>query len=687
MLTKFKFFTLQNYKKTEADEIFIKKNCKNIFILFQKYVRHDIGTEYILVKTAPKKMRAKNKTNSLPLLIKLLLLTIVFSLHTQIIFAQQTSAEIMKLEIKLKKATGKRKCQVLFKLAESYIETDTKKAESYANQALKEAKKINNKSYEADALNQLGTIFYRNNAYDAATDYYEKELKLRKELNDRFDLAVVSYNLASAYEYTGRERKAIGAFEQSLNYAHKVNHQNLILMNNEALFQLYFSKNRYKKALEYFKAYVRIKDSTFVLKKTKQIAILKTEHLETKKRLTEIDSSLQATDSTLHVVEQEKDTLQKISLQKSLEIENLKLEAQVRKQELENEKLQTKFFQLISIGFVLVGFLLLILAIVLFKRYRFKKKINKHLEKVNTELKQQKEEIETQRDQIEEKNEELQQQNEEIITQRDEIEAQRDLANEQRNEIVAAINYALRIQKAVLPSESLINKALPNHFILFKPRDIVSGDFYWVNKIDNKVVFAAADCTGHGVPGAFMSMLGITLLNDIVNHKKISQANLILEELRKDLKHALKQTGRKNEAKDGLDIALCVMDQNTNELEYSGAYNPLLIIRNNTLEKIKATRNPVGVYAHEKPFENHKIQLQKDDALYIFSDGYQDQFGNEKPGDKIKKFKSARLSKLLLKIHKESPEKQKTILNETIENWQKGAHEQIDDIIIMGIFI
>jgi serine phosphatase RsbU (regulator of sigma subunit) len=632
-------------------------------------------------------MNPPDKYNLLPQFVMLLLLISIGTSPLQTVFAQKSNAEIMKLELKLKTVQGKEKCRILFKLTEQYIEHDTETAEDYAEEALKEAKKIKSKNYEADALNQLGTIFYRNNAYDEATDYYEEELKLRKELNDRFDLAVVSYNLASAYEYTGRDRKAIQTFEQSLKYAHKVNHQNLILMNNEALFQLYFSKNRYKKALDYFKEYVRIKDSTFVLKKTKQIAILKTEHQETKKQLSETDSTLHATDSTLHVVKQEKDTLQKISLQKSLEIENLKLEAQIRKQQLQNEKLQKKYFQMILGGVILAGILVLILALVLFKRYRYKKKINQHLERVNAELKQQKEEIKAQNDQIEYKNEELQQQNEEIVSQRDEIEAQRDLANEQRNEIVASINYALRIQKAVLPDKEFIKQVLPSHFILYKPRDIVSGDFYWVYKKGNKTVFAAADCTGHGVPGAFMSMLGMTLLNDIVNHKNITQANLILEELRKDLKHALKQTGKEKETKDGLDIALCVTDEDTNKLEYSGAYNPLLIIRDGELKKIKATRNPVGIYAYEKPFENHKLKIQKGDALYIFSDGYADQFGNKKPGDKIKKFKSGRFSKLLLKIHKESPEKQKAILDETIENWRQNAHEQVDDIIVMGIFI
>jgi len=270
---------------------------------------------------------------------------------------------------------------------------------------------------------------------------------------------------------------------------------------------------------------------------------------------------------------------------------------------------------------------------------------------------------------------------EEVVKQKEEIEFQRDEISEKNKSITDSIEYASRIQTAVLPSEEYAKEILPEHFILFRPRDIVSGDFYWMTKKDNLVVVIAADCTGHGVPGAFMSMLGVSFLNEIVNRHEATSANVILNNLRSDIKKTLGQEGKEGEAKDGMDIALCIIDLENMDMQYSGAYNPLYLFRNNELIEVKADRMPIGIYVKEKDsFTNNEIKLKKGDVFYIFSDGFQDQFG----GEKGMKYKTKNYKRLLLDIHHKPMAEQHEILDTTIDEW-RGEWEQVDDIIIMGI--
>lgn len=262
-----------------------------------------------------------------------------------------------------------------------------------------------------------------------------------------------------------------------------------------------------------------------------------------------------------------------------------------------------------------------------------------------------------------------------------EIEKQRDQIALQKKEITDSIVYAERIQSAVLPDQEYINKLLNEYFILFKPRNIVSGDFYWFSQVQEQVIVVAADCTGHGVPGAFMSMLGITILNEIVSSKNSTQAGKILDTLRMHLTKTLGQTGKEDDAKDGMDLALCILDYSKMKLQFAGAYNPLIHIRANVSTIYKGDKMPVGIHLGEMPpFKTHEIDLKKDDCLYIFSDGYADQFG----GPDGKKFKSAQFVELLVKISPMLMEEQKARLNETIIEWM-GINEQIDDIMVIGI--
>jgi len=259
----------------------------------------------------------------------------------------------------------------------------------------------------------------------------------------------------------------------------------------------------------------------------------------------------------------------------------------------------------------------------------------------------------------------------------------------QKKEITDSIMYAKRIQMAILPSHTIVNNYLSDSFILFKPRDIVSGDFYWVNKIDNYIVAVAADCTGHGVPGAFMSLLGVTFLNQIVNNDKVLQANEILNRLRTQVINSLHQTGKIGEQKDGMDLSLIILDIEKLELQYAGANNPLYLIKNSELMEFKADKMPIGIYENfNKSFTNNIIKVNKGDSMYLFSDGYVDQFG----GPLGKKFMSKRFKKLLNEVNSLTMDEQRNILDENIEKWKSYTdketnmpHEQVDDIIIMGL--
>lgn len=281
---------------------------------------------------------------------------------------------------------------------------------------------------------------------------------------------------------------------------------------------------------------------------------------------------------------------------------------------------------------------------------------------------------------VKERTAEIEEQKEEIKTQRDEIEKQRDEIALQKQEITDSIHYAQRIQDAILPPEELLNTLLPEHFILFKPRDIVSGDFYWVAHRDNSLFIAAADCTGHGVPGAFMSMLGHSFLNEIVNNYKISKPGQMLNRLRTTMIKALHQTGKLDEAKDGLDIALCIFNPKEKKLLFAGAYNPLIMIRNSKITEIRGDRMPIGIHFDEtRPFNSHELEVKKGDSIYLFSDGYIDQFG----GSKGAKFKLDPFKKLLLSIQEKSMMEQKITLNERLEKW-RGEYHQVDDILVIG---
>ena len=261
-----------------------------------------------------------------------------------------------------------------------------------------------------------------------------------------------------------------------------------------------------------------------------------------------------------------------------------------------------------------------------------------------------------------------------------EVVAQRDQIHEQKKEIEDSIIYAKRIQTGTLPLEEYSKQILPEHFVLFKPKDIVSGDFYWTGQKNGKSIAIAADCTGHGVPGAFMSMLGISFLNKIINEKGITQPDEILNRLRENVIRSLHQT-KGDEIRDGMDIAVLSIDFENKKLQYAGANNPLYYTTDNKeIKVIKADKMPIALYEIMGDYKMHELDIEPGSSYYIFSDGYPDQFG----GPKEKKFMYKRFRELLLENSDKNMDKQKDILNETIKSW-KGKIPQVDDIVVLGL--
>jgi len=340
-----------------------------------------------------------------------------------------------------------------------------------------------------------------------------------------------------------------------------------------------------------------------------------------------------------------------------------------------------------------------------------------HIDKMNAGLEQKVKErtaeIQAQKEEIEAQRDEVESQRDEIERQRDYVIEQRDLIILQKKAITDSIEYAGNIQSAILPPLDYLKSILNEHFIFFKPRDIVSGDFYWAHKIqnkaENKIIIVAADSTGHGVPGAFMSMLGVTLLNEIIIKKNITNPALVLDNLKENVVNSLHQTNEVGKPKDGIDLAICVIDYKAMKLEYAGAYNPVYLLRkvssieefseleksfdadlfrlrnynNKALIEIRADKNPIGIsHKARKSYLLKTIDIRKDDELYLFSDGYADQFG----GPKRLKFLYSSFKQLLVDVSENDMETQKLEIIKSFNDW-KGHEKQVDDILVIGIKI
>ena len=378
-----------------------------------------------------------------------------------------------------------------------------------------------------------------------------------------------------------------------------------------------------------------------------------------------------ATNESKLAIELKENEILRISQQKELQ------RIQLEKSEAELDQRNT----LTALALAGIVFVLILLSIST-RAYVLKQKANKKLAR-------QKDEISGKNTELSMRNEEISAQRDEIESQRDEIEAQRDLVQEQKEqielthqEVTSSIDYAMRLQDAMLPGPALLEEHFSGHLIFFRPKQQVSGDFYWWTRSGDSLIIAVADCTGHGVPGAFMSLLGASLLKEIVNREEITKPGLILDRLREEVIVALSQKGTLGEQKDGMDMALVSIDPTSLQCQYAGANSPLYLLRRGQLNIYRPDLMPISHYTEMSPFATVDIKLEAGDQLYLFSDGYADQFG----GEKRKKFKYKAFRQVISKYADLSMPRQQQVLSDTIREWQ-GKHEQIDDMVIVGIRI
>lgn len=506
----------------------------------------------------------------------------------------------------------------------------------------------------ATALGNIGLLLEKAGKTAEAMECYRKSAEISEDIGEKQTLITAMVNMGTLNLEMNNIQKALQLGQRSYRMSKEMGFPNLIKSSAGLLKQVYRRLGNYKEAMDYYELEIKMRDSLANEENYKQIMQQQARYEYEKKA---------ATDSLEYV--------------KAIEIKNL----EIARVEEEKEKQRIIMLTFVA-GFVII----LLFSVALFRLYVQKKKANKILAE--------------QKKYIEKQNETLRQANEEISAQRDEIEAQRDLVTDQKNhieeqkkEITDSITYARRIQRAVLPDLASVFGILRpagtsfyccDYFVLYKPKDIVSGDFYWASRIGNWCIFTVADCTGHGVPGAFMSMLGISNLNEIVRRKEITTTGEVLDKLREAVIGALKQKGVMGEQKDGMDIVFCAYNTQSGRLQFSGANNSLYLIRNENeggvLKEYKADPQPVAIHVNMTPFTTHEIEVKKGDQLYLISDGYPDQFG----GPKNKKFMIKRLRELFIAIAPMSLPEQQAVLSAEFEKWKGGA-EQVDDVTIMGV--
>jgi len=550
-------------------------------------------------------------------------------------------------------------------------QNDNAKALDYYKNSLKINEDINNENGMSINYANIGTVYKKLKDYKQALEYYQKSVDIDIKINDLSSVSVNYNNMSILYEEIGDYQKSLQFAFKSVELSKKIGVRENLKHAYGIISESSAKLGNFKQAYEYYNLYSTIKDSIYNEQSNRTIREMDTKY-QTEKKQQEI-----------------------VMLNKDKELQK----TEIAWQEAEVKQQTTQKYAFIA-GFILT----LILSLVAYNSLKLKKKANKLLAFKNEEITQQKEEISAQRDEIE--------------SQRDLVTIQKENIEEIHKEVTDSINYAKNIQSAILPDNDLIQMLLNEYFILFKPKNIVSGDFYWITIRKGWILVAVADCTGHGVPGAFMSMLGISFLNEIVAREDVQTAGHVLDLLRKNVIKSMKQKGITGEQKDGMDIAFVALNIETLELQFAGANNPLYIVQkesakvssgeseinnlltfspsqsptftsfteNSLLIELKPDKMPIAIHIRMDDFTNHKIQLCSGDTIYLFSDGYADQFG----GFKGKKFLYKQFKELLNFICNKLMTEQKEILENKIEDWINGneiKYEQTDDITVVGIKI
>ncbi|MDF1672288.1 MAG: tetratricopeptide repeat protein [Vicingaceae bacterium] len=530
---------------------------------------------------------------------------------------------------------------------------DYKAALNYYYKGLEIAEEANDTDNIANGLLSIGTLKEEQGDYDSAMKHYAESLEMIKAYGDITRYPTTLNCIGDLYELLGNKEKAIDYYYKALAINEKVGDKggasnslyrigSILIKQNRLEEAYYYAKRSYDLALEIgFPATIRSSSellSVIYEKQGKGAEALKMYKLHVK-----MNDSLS----------RELDEAATIKLQAKFEYEKQKAvdDAEHDKEiaiEQEAKEKQTILTYATAGGLGLVGIFLL----VVFNRLKVTRKQKSIIEEQKTEVEKQKTVVELAHTELEEKN----------------------------KEITDSIQYAKRIQNAILPPNKVVKEYLQESFIYYKPKDIVAGDFYWLEHSKNKVLFAAADCTGHGVPGAMVSVVCNNGLNRSVREYGLTDPGEILNKTREIVVQEFEKS--EEDVKDGMDIALCSIEGN--KLQYAGAHNPLWIIRKDAeeIEEIKANKQPIGQFDNPEPYTTHPLELKEGDSLYIFSDGYADQFG----GEKGKKLKTTNFKKLLLSIQTEPMEKQKQLIDEAFEKW-KGNLEQLDDVCVIGVRI
>ena len=486
--------------------------------------------------------------------------------------------------------------------------------------------KTNDKQGLSSILSNEGVVYKNKGNYDLALGKYYTSLKLREEIGDKLGVANSYGNIGNLYLTQNKIAEAKKHLLMSLNLAKEIGSKNDIMRMYETLAMCDSISGNWKGSLEYYKLYKQFNDSIFN------------------------EESLEKT------------------IEMSTRFESEKKEAQIKFLENDKEKqaeismAENKRQNAILLFIVVILLLVIVFSIFMSNRYRVTQKQKKQIEE------------------------------QQIIT-----DQQKFLVEEKNKEITDSIHYAKRIQAAILPPDKLVKEHLKDSFIIYKPKDIVAGDFYWLEcpsegggtpfpsgRAGDGLLFAAADCTGHGVPGAMVSVVCNNALNRSVREYGLINPGEILDKTREIVIQEFEKSDE--EVKDGMDIALCSLEFKVKscELKYAGANNPLWVLRKGAteIEEIKPNKQPIGKYLVSQPFTTHTIELQKGDTIYIFTDGFADQFG----GEKGKKFKLKSLKELILSVQDKDMFEQKQIIDKVFEDW-KGNLDQIDDVCIIGVRI
>lgn len=470
----------------------------------------------------------------------------------------------------------------------------------------------------AACLDNMSLVYKQQKDFRKALNFNKRSYKIRETIRDTLGMLASMENLGSIFISLEKYDDAISISQQVINIAQRLGSKEDLKFSYVNLKEAFEAKKDYKSANDVLNKLMTIKDSLRNIDNANQIAELETK-FKTKEKETELS---------------EVKLIQKLKEKES------------------NEKLQRKNYFIIIL--LVVGILILFIAFLFLKRYKEKQQIAEAISKKNEAIEAQKIVIDKAYQELTEKN----------------------------KDITDSIKYAQKIQQAVLPSHKFITDELSKinieHFILFKPKDIVSGDFYWFYKSDTALFYVTADSTGHGVPGGFMSMLGINLLNEIVIERGVTNPGDILNRLRDEIVRSLKTDD--GYSKDGMDAVVCKIDIETKKLEYAAANNPVYLVRNNELIVLPAQKMPVGYSDNMESFNTAQLQINPLDVIYTITDGFADQFG----GPKGKKFKYKQLKEFLTSISKEPMDKQLNALNSSFENW-KGNLEQVDDVCIIGV--